>query len=382
MANPASALVIGGTGPTGPFIVRGLRERGFRVAILHRGTHEVDDVPAEVEHIHSDPFDPPRCAADLGDRCFDLAVVTYGRLRDLAALLAGRVGRLVSVGGAPAYRGFMSPGAFSPSGLPVPVREDAPLVAGPEQSRKGWAVVRSEQAVFALHPGATHFRYPYVYGPRQLLPREWCIVRRILDGRPFVVVPDGGLTLCSFGYAENLAHAVLLAVDRPDASAGRVYNCGDEQTPTLRQVVEIVGRALDWSGVPLSLPAELAWPARPLLMQPSTTHRLLDLGRLRDELGYRDRVPVAEALARTARWLVANPPQPGGLEETLLQDPFDYAAEDRLAASWRDALARVPDPGFVREPGFTLSWEGSREAAPEDARRAATLTNPPARSSG
>ena len=48
------ALIIGGTGPTGPYIVEGLLQRGYQVTILHRGTHEVD-MPPEVEHIHGDP---------------------------------------------------------------------------------------------------------------------------------------------------------------------------------------------------------------------------------------------------------------------------------------------------------------------------------------
>ena len=40
-------LVIGGTGPTGPFIVNGLLERGHHVTIFHRGTHELDEIPDE-----------------------------------------------------------------------------------------------------------------------------------------------------------------------------------------------------------------------------------------------------------------------------------------------------------------------------------------------
>ena len=51
------ALVIGGTGPTGHYIVNGLLQRGFEVAILHTGRHEVDEIPPEVEHIHTNPFD-------------------------------------------------------------------------------------------------------------------------------------------------------------------------------------------------------------------------------------------------------------------------------------------------------------------------------------
>jgi nucleoside-diphosphate-sugar epimerase len=353
----SSALVVGGTGPTGPFLVRGLRERGFRVSILHRGTHEVDELDAEVEHIHTDPFDGAATAAALGDRRFDLAIVTYGRLRMLAELLGPRVGRFLSVGGAPAYRGFMDPAAWSPAGLPTPTREDAPLVTCAQESRKGHSIVRTEQQVFARRPDATHFRYPYVYGPRQPMPREWCIVRRMRDRRPCLVVPDGGLTLCTFGYAENLAHAVLLAVDAPAVSAGQIYNCGDAEILSLRQVIEILATALDWRGELVSMPWALARCARPLVMQPQTTHRMLDLGKLRAELGYRDAVAPAEALARTAAWLLAHPPEPGGLEETVLQDPFDYAAEDRLVRDWRAALSALPDPGFVHEPGYTLSWE-------------------------
>ena len=49
------ALVVGGTGPTGPYIVNGLLERGYEVAIFHRGTHEIPEIPPEVEHIHGDP---------------------------------------------------------------------------------------------------------------------------------------------------------------------------------------------------------------------------------------------------------------------------------------------------------------------------------------
>jgi hypothetical protein len=37
------------------------------------------------------------------------------------------------------------------------------------------------------------------------------------------------------GYAANLAHAVLLAIDNPTAAAGQIYNCGDEEQLALRR---------------------------------------------------------------------------------------------------------------------------------------------------
>ena len=110
---------------------------------------------------------------------------------------------------------------------------------------KGYRIVRTEERVFEHIPAATHFRYPYVYGPYQLQPREWCVVRRILDGRPHIVLPDGGLLLQSYGYTENVAHALLLCIDRPEVSAGQIYNCADAETLTLRQVVEILAESLE-----------------------------------------------------------------------------------------------------------------------------------------
>ncbi len=352
------ALVIGGTGPTGHFIVNGLRRRGYHVAMLHSGRHEVPEIPGDVEHVHTNPFEEDALREALGARSFDVCVATYGRLRTTAKLMAGRCGRFISVGGAPAYSGYMNADMWQPAGLPVPTREDAPTVASERDDAKGYRIRRTEEAVLAHHPTAGHFRYPYVYGKYQLLPREWLIVRRILDGRPFIVLPEDGLTLCHYGYAENLAHALLLAVDQPAASAGQIYNCADEEVLTLRQVVEIVAAALAKPLEIVSLPWELAVCARPLVMQQRATHRVLDLGKLRTQLGYRDVVPAREALARTARELAAHPLARGGWEEKALTDPFDYAAEDALVAAWRKALASVAPVKFAAEPGYTLSYSG------------------------
>jgi nucleoside-diphosphate-sugar epimerase len=350
-------LVIGGTGPTGIPLVRGLVARGHQVTILHRGTHERDETPAEVEHLHCDPFDAESLGGALTGTTFDVTYAMYGRLRMIADVLFGRTGRLISVGGVPAYRGWMNPWLIEPAGLPVPVGEDAPTVAVPEDDEKGYRIVRTEEAVFARHPDATHFRYPYVYGPYQLMPREWIVVRRVLDGRERIVVADEGLTLHHHGYSENIAHALLLALEHPDAAAGKVFNVADEEVLSVRQVVEIIAAALDHTFEIVSMPYDLAVPAWPLLAQPLPTHRVLDLTRLRAELGYRDLVPAREALARTARWLAANPLR-GTTEEQTLSDPFDYDAEDRLVDAWLRARGTIPPVAFDPQPGYGFAYSG------------------------
>ena len=358
MSTPERILVIGGTGPTGIPLVSELVERGDRVTILHRGTHERAETPEPVEHIHADPFDDVSFTAAIDGRTFDAVFAMYGRLRRIAPALQGRVGRFVSVGGVPAYRGFMNPWLFDPPGLPVPIGEDAPTVDDPPDDEKGYRIRRTEELVFEHHPDAAHFRYPYVYGPYQLMPREWLIVRRVLDGRRRIVVADDGLTLHHHGYTENLAHALVLALDHPDAAAGTVFNAADEEVLSVRQVVEIVASTLGHDLEIVSMPYDLAIPARPLLAQPLPTHRVLDLTRLRTDLGYRDRVPARDALARTAHWLAAHPLERGGPEEHALTDPFDYDAEDRLIDAWVCARDSVPEVPFARQPGYGMAYSG------------------------
>jgi nucleoside-diphosphate-sugar epimerase len=258
----------------------------------------------------------------------------------------------------PAYRGWMNPWLFDPPGLPVPVTEHAPTVGRPDDDEKGYRIARTEEMVFTHHPRAAHFRYPYVYGPHQLVPREWLVVRRILDGRSRIVVADDGLTLHHHGYTENLAHALLLAIEQPDAAAGKVFNAGDEEVLTIRQVIELVAGALTHHFDIVSMPFELAVPARPLLAQPLPTHRVLDISRVRTDLGYHDVVPARAAIASTARWLVDHPCAPGGQEELVLTDPFDYVAEDRLIDAWLTATGALPDPPFATTPGYGLAYSG------------------------
>ena len=352
------ALVIGGTGPTGHFIVNGLIERGFHVSMLHTGKHEVDEIPASVVHIHTNPFDDQALIAALGESHFDVTIATYGRLRRVAEIMVGRTERFISVGGGPAYRGYMNADICHPPGLPVPTAEDAAKALTEVEDGKGYRVYRSEEVVFQHHPKATHFRYPQIYGAYQITPFEWPIVRRILDKRPFIILPDDGLSLNHSGAAVNMAHALLLAVDQSEIAAGQVYNCGDEYILTLKQVVQLCTEALGHDWEIISMPYDLAASARPLITQPWTTHRVFDLTKIKSELGYRDIVSPIEGVKQAAVWLSQHPLEYNGTTENMLQDPFDYAAEDRLVSAWKQALATLPTDLFQRTPGYTIAYSG------------------------
>lgn len=343
------ALVVGGTGPTGPFIVNGLLDRGYAVTIFHRGVHEIPEIPPCVEHIHGDPHFRETIDAALQGRSFDLVVATYGRIRHVAEALAGKTDRLITVSGTSVYRGYKEPERLTPAGMAVPTREDSQLVVDEEEFRFGRLLTITENAVMRAHPRATILRYPYVYGPHQLVPREWCVIRRILDKRPFIIVADGGLTLGAHGYAGNLARAVLLAIDQPGVSQGQIYNCRDERILTLRQTIEVIAAAMNASIEIVNFPHEIAGPARPMLLREHSYHWMTDISKLKSELGYRDLLPVSKALPKTVEWYLKNPPQRGGEVEKRLTDPFDYELEDRLVAIQRDAVDRMKQAGVEEQ---------------------------------
>lgn len=335
-----TALVVGGTGPTGPHIVNGLLERGLEVVIFHRGVHESDDLPP-VEHIHGDPHFKETIEAALEGRTFDVVLALYGRIRHLADVVAERCERFISVGGAPGLRGQMAPESVFPFGLTGVLTEETPTVDDPAESGAGHKIALTEQRILRLHAdgafNATHLRYPQIYGPRQVTPREWSVVKRVLDGRRHIIVPDGGLLLRSRSSARNAAHAVLLALDAPEASRGRIYNVADEEQFTVRQWHELVAEAAGGTIEVVSLPEVLARPFHSIPRP--RNHMLLDTSRIRAELGYRDLIPTREGIRETVESLLAEPPD----ERTHpnFPDRFDYAAEDAFLSRYEAAVAEL-----------------------------------------
>jgi len=158
-----SALIVGGTGPSGPFLVNGLRDRGYAVTILHRGTHEIPEIGPDIEHLHADPHFRETIDPAIAGRTFDVVIATYGRIRVVAEAFAGKAGQFIGIGGVPSYRGYFDPLVNFPTGLPIPVPEDAPTVQSEAEQRFSYLIASTEQAVLSAHPRGAVYRYPYVY---------------------------------------------------------------------------------------------------------------------------------------------------------------------------------------------------------------------------
>jgi nucleoside-diphosphate-sugar epimerase len=369
------ALLVGGSGATGILIAQGLAERGYDLTILHRGSHE----PSELEpfrHIHADPHFAEPVADALGSERFDVVVLTYGRLKLLAPLFSGRCERLLAIGGMPIYPGYLDPGAESPRGMPIPSREEDPLVdparmTSPGAARFAAKMLEAENAVMDQHRAggyaASIFRYPAIYGRRAMGLTDWSIVRRALDGRSFLLLPDAGKGIIARCAAENAAWCVLAALDC-EAAKGEAFNCADAEQYTLAQwaelILDVLGKMMEF----VPIPPQLNWAAAHLLPLGGTCsdHGVLDISKSRRILGYRDQVRAKDALARAIRWRLANPPTPGELANW--QDPLAYDLEDRIKAEIDGLVARLEplkqEPEVVhpyphpKEPGLTVDHRG------------------------
>ena len=344
------ALVVGGTGPTGPPLVEGLLGRGFEVSLFHTGRHELPDGP-DVRHIHGSPFEADSIASSLGGETFDVVVATYGRVRVLAEHFAGKCGHFLVVGGTPVYAGYVNPGELFPTGMRLPVREKThPLVPVDAARFAGYNVAPiriTEDFVFDLGRrgafGATYLRYPTIYGPRNPHGWEWTVVRRVLDGRPWMILSDDGRGIHSRAGARNAAEAILLAIDHPQASIGNAYNVADDDLVSIRQWAELVAEAAGGGLEFRSLPGELPSPGWAVIAfgYQGTPSCVLDTTALRTDLGYRDVIPLRQGLTDTVHWMLDN------IEEMHhnpnLTDPFDYPAEDRLMTAYHHAITTLTD---------------------------------------
>jgi nucleoside-diphosphate-sugar epimerase len=126
---------------------------------------------------------------------------------------------------------------------------------------------------------------------------------------------------------EDVAHAIALAA--VDArGAGRTYNVGPAETPSVHERIEALGRATGWTGRVEVLP-DGALPPFAGGSVDVRHHLECDTGRIRRELGYEEVVSLEEGLRRTAAW--------ERVERASRTDlpALDYASEDAALARWR-----------------------------------------------
>jgi nucleoside-diphosphate-sugar epimerase len=337
-------LIIGGTRFMGPHIIKNLHAAGHEVAFFHRGQTSTE-LPEGVREILGDRDQLPEYASELRtwqpDVVLDMVVWNEQHARDLMATFAGNARRAIVLSSQDVYRSFgrvnqHEGGEVDPSIITEdsPLRENLypyrsePLRAedDPERWRDTYDKIPAERVVMN-HPElpGTILRLPAVYGPLDNQHRMFPYLKRMLDGRPAILLEeDLANWRWTHGYVENIADAIALAVTDERAS-GHIYNLGEPFTLNVTERVEQIAKAANWHGRIITLPTERV-PEGTRWGINAAQNIVVDSSSFRRHLGYSERIDLTEAFRRTIAWESANPP--AKIDPTM----FDYEAEDKVLA--------------------------------------------------
>ena len=334
-------LVIGGTGFIGSHVVANLAAE-HDVTVLHRGKH-APNLPPGVRLLIGNRDDLGPHAGMFREMqpevVLDMISGDARQAQAVADAFRGVARRLVTTSSMDVYRSYeIALGLASGPLEPLPLTEDSPVrtVMHPYKGRPpgsvpfDWVTPEYEKIlvehVVRSKPDlpAAILRLPMVYGPGDPLHRFAAFLKRMDDSREAILLEEGWAAWRScMGYVEDVAAAIALAVTST-AAPGRIYNVAEADALSWADWARAVALAAGWHGRVVTLPRDRT-PKH--LIPPFNTaqHWTASSERIRRELGYRETVPRAEALARTVAWERTHPAP---------FDPaqFDYEAEDRALA--------------------------------------------------
>ncbi|ARV60522.1 NAD-dependent dehydratase [Nostocales cyanobacterium HT-58-2] len=334
-------LVIGGTNFIGPSVVRRLTVMGHTVTVFHRGK-TIADLSSDVHQI-------------LGDRTHlnefknkfeeisplvvvDMIPYTEQDALGLMNTFRGIAQRIVAISSMDVYRAYGVILGKESGVVPVPLTEDSPLrqqlypfremSTKPQDRFDHYDKILVEQVVMSDPelPG-TIVRLPMVYGPGDFRHRLYPCLQRIDDNRPVIVLEESiAQWQGSYGYVENVAYAIALAVC-DERAKGRIYHVAELDVFSEAERITRVGKVVGWQGKVVSVPKE-KFPSEWKLTINTEQDWFVDSTRIRQELGYKEVIPLEEALKRTIDWERTHPPEEN--QELAVSWLLDYATEDAI----------------------------------------------------
>jgi len=283
-------VVIGGTRFIGAHVVRQLADQGHAVTAYHRGQHEAELTPS-VRHVR-------RAEAVMPVQSFPDELLTprpevvihmtaVGEVDAVAAVgfFRGHASRMVWISSGDVYLAY---GRFTGT-------EPGPVEAGLLSEGSPLRTVLYPYRDAGKFPDDIANIYEKILVERIALSDPelpWTVLRL-----PKVYGPGDNADLATVyafrnhpqwrwthGYVENVAAAIVLAALHP-AAVGRIYNVGEEHTPTTAERLA----TLPESSVPIHTAEKFSFEQ----------DIAYDTTRVRAELGYKEVVDEVEAMRKT-----------------------------------------------------------------------------------
>ncbi len=316
MAEPRVALITGATGFIGRWAVGPLLARGYRVIACGARPRAASDLPAELagaEYLHLDLFDHAavdRALAELRPShllhfAWNATPGVYWTALDnydwvaaslhLARRFRERGGNRLVVAGTCAEYDWDAAGLCHETRSPSVLQAAAP--ATPYATCK--AALERMLDSFARQSGAS-FAWGRVflqfgpYEPEQRLVPS--VILALLAGRPAPC--SHGRQIRSFLHTRDLgaAFAALL-----DSDVQGVVNVGSDQRTSIAELVQRIGAMIGRAEL-IQLGARPGAANDPDFLVP-------DIGRLRDEVGWRPALSLEDGLSQTIEWWRQNRPR-------------------------------------------------------------------------
>lgn len=312
---PMRFLVLGGTSFIGPHILRELTTLGHSLTIFHRGK-TLADLPPGIAVVRGDRHQLGQHITELRatkpDVVIDMIAFTRHDAQDLVEVFSGYAARTVVASSCDVYRNFGGLiGIESAEPETTPLTESSPLrnkrypyrpqAKNPSDWVYEYEKLDVEEVVTSTPalPG-TIIRLPMVYGEGDRQRRLSTYLKPLAANEPIVLSATHAAWRTHRGYAQNMAHAIVLAATNPVA-AGQIYNAADATSLTeadfARAVLTAANSDAEVKILPDDqIPADKRYPGDP--------HYPLeiDTSKIRSHLAYTDLVSLPDSLRKTAAW--------------------------------------------------------------------------------
>jgi nucleoside-diphosphate-sugar epimerase len=206
------ALVLGGSGQIGIAMAEALTRAGWQVTATTRNERALPPSLSSLGVQRADGDTRHRLIGQGWDLVIDTLAFTEG---DAAALIGQRhaYGRLCVISTGSVYadaqgRGFETDKTRGFPKYPFQIGEDqGRVLAGIGHSAQKVAI---EDALFAADLPLILLRPAAIHGPGARYPRDWVVVKRLLDGRTFMPMAQSGQTVFHTTSTVSMASLTLI----------------------------------------------------------------------------------------------------------------------------------------------------------------------------
>ncbi|RKZ27924.1 hypothetical protein DRQ26_02195 [bacterium] len=316
-------LITGATGFVGSSVVSALFRKNYKVEIIARETSRLDHLPAEISVHRCSLLEPYKIAEKLADIDYfvHIAGLTKARRKEDFYKINGEAVKIwldALLRYSTKLKKFVlisSQAAARPSDIPITEDDEpAPLTDYGKSKLLGEKYARE----FFKKIPITIIRPPAVYGPRD---RDIFFYFRLASKGilPLVGNPERKFSAI---YVEDLACAIILAMEHPDA-VGETFFATDGEIHTWRKFSDEVGNALAGKKIRIKLPAVALWLAaaadetisfmarKPALLSFQKVKELLapwaaDGTKIQKKLGFSPKFDLKTGIRKTALWYREN----------------------------------------------------------------------------